>query len=199
MLKRIKRLLQKKWLKRTALFFFCWILVHSIYITIDGLNDYKGKADVAIVLGNRVFADGSLSSWLKGRVDKALQLYRQGRVKKIYASGGVNTKEEGDNAEGDAMKAYLVKQGVPAEDVIADNYGQNTYLTVKDFMQWNESRHYTSAIIVSQFYHITRSKYILRKQGFKNVFNASSDVYSFKDILGTLREVPAFYKYLIFY
>ncbi len=199
MLKRNKNLLQKKWLRRTALFFFCWVLVHTTYITIDGLNDYKGKADVAVVLGNRVFPDGSLSSWLKGRVDKALQLYRQGRVQKIYVSGGVNTKEEGDNAEGDAMKAYLVKQGVPETDVIADNNGQNTYLTAKDFMQWNESRHYTSVIVVSQFYHITRSKYILRKQGFKNVFNASSDVYSWKDVIGTLREVPAFYKYMLFY
>jgi vancomycin permeability regulator SanA len=194
-----KRFPGNKWVKRICLFFFCWLLIHIIIITADGLHDYKGKADVAIILGNRVYADGSLSSWLKGRVDKALELYKQGRVKKIYASGGIGSKEDGGQAEGDAMKAYLIAQGIPPADVIADNGGQNTYLTAKDFLQWNESYHYSSVIIVSQFFHISRSKYILRKLGFKNVFNASSVVYSWRDIPGTLREVPAFYKYMLMY
>lgn len=199
MLTKTRRFHSKKWIKRTIWLAICWLLVHVIYITADGFHDYKGTADVAIILGNRVYADGSLSSWLQGRVDKALELYKHKKVKKIYASGGISTKEDGGQAEGDAMKAYLVKQGVPEADVIADNHGQNTYLTAKDFMEWNSTQHFTSVIIVSQFYHITRSKYILRKQGMKNVSSVSSDVYSWKDIMGTIREIPAFYKYAILY
>jgi vancomycin permeability regulator SanA len=199
MLKKSRQLRKKKWVKRTAAFFLAWIAVHIIYISIDGCNDYKGNADVAVILGNRVFADGSLSNWLQGRVDKAMELYKQGRVKKIFASGGISKPEEGGQPEGNAMKNYLIKHGVPAKDIIADNLGQNTYLTAKDFIVWNEQYHYTSVVVVSQFYHITRIKYIFRKLGYKTVFNASSEVYSWKDIEGTLREVPAFYKYLISY
>jgi vancomycin permeability regulator SanA len=199
MLKRSKQFLKNKWLRRTFFFFLIWLLIHISFITVDGLRDDKGKADVAIILGNRVYADGSLSSWLKGRVDKALELYKKGRVRKIYASGGIGSKEDGGQPEGDAMKVYLIKEGMPAEDITADNGGQNTWLTAKDFIHWNESHHYSSAIIVSQFFHITRSKYIFRKLGFKNVFNVSSDVYSWRDIPGTLREVPAFYKYVLVY
>jgi vancomycin permeability regulator SanA len=199
MLKRTRQLSKNKWFLRIVLFFAAWITIHVVYITIDGRNNYRGNADVAVILGNHVFADGHLSSWLKGRVDKALALYKAGKVKKIYASGGISENDDGNYPEGDGMRNYLLQQGVPAGDVIADNHGQNTYLTAKDFIEWNQQYHYTSAIMVSQFYHITRSKYIMRKLGFKDVHGATSDVYTFSDIIGTLREVPAFYKYMIVY
>ncbi|MFT3935047.1 MAG: YdcF family protein [Chitinophagaceae bacterium] len=188
-----------KWIKRIGRILLLWVLVHVIYITIDGVNDYKGNADVAVVLGNKVLADGSLSSWLRGRVDRALLLYKEGRVKKIYVSGGKGNEETAFYPEGNAMKNYLVAHGVPEADVIADNDGQNTYLTAKDFLAWNKDKHYNSVIVVSQFYHITRTKYIFRKLGFKNVYNASSTRYSILDIISTLREVPAFYKYVLAY
>src|SRR6476620_7461744 len=143
-----------------------WITVHVAYISIEGLHDFEGKADVAVILGNRVFADGTLSDWLKGRTDAALQLYQQKRIKKIYASGGISENDDGDYPEGTAMKQYLVKRGVPTADVIVD----------------------------AQFYHITRTKYIFKKLGIENVHHVASHAYGWADIVGTLREVPAFYK-----
>src|ERR1700716_504778 len=76
-----------------------WLLFHIIYICIDGLRDNYSDADVAVILGNRVYADGSLSSWLQGRVDRALQLYKQGKVKMVFASSGISTKEDGGYPE----------------------------------------------------------------------------------------------------
>jgi vancomycin permeability regulator SanA len=200
LLNKLKSFFRNKWVTRIIVLFVCWIALHLAYITIDGLRDSNDKADVAIILGNTVYPDGSLSPWLKGRVDAALKLYREGRVKKVFASGGIAmSKDEDGYPEGDAMKKYLVEHGVPENDVIADNDGRNTYLTAKDFIAWNQQYHYTSAIIVSQFYHITRSKYILHRLGFKNVGNATSRDFRWNDIAGTLREVPAFYKYVIVY
>lgn len=199
MLRKQGRPLIYRWVKRVLLFLFVWMVVHIIYITADGLNNYKGNADVAIILGNRVYYNGSLSTWLQGRVDAALLLYKEGRVKKIYASGGISENDEGNYPEGDAMRQYLVNNGVPAGDVISDNHGQNTFLTAKDFINWNTDQHYQSAIVVSQFYHITRSKYIMKKLGFTNVYGFSSSRYAWADVVGTLREVPAFYKYIIIY
>lgn len=175
-----------------------WFLIHAIFITIDGLNDSDGKGDVAIVLGNRVFSDGTLASWTQGRVDKALELFKEGKVRKIFVSGGLGVEDH--YPEGKAMKEYLVKHGVPDSLVIADNGGLNTYLTAKDFLEWNKDKNFDTAIIVSQFYHITRTRYILRKLGYKGeIESASSEVYRWQDILGTAREVPAFYKYVLVY
>ena len=199
MLQKVKTVFRNTWFKRIVFFLLSWIIVHIVYISIDGLQPFKGNADVAVILGNRVFADGSLSSWLQGRVDVALELYRQKRVRKIFASGGISSPEDRSYPEGDAMKQYLLRQGVPDTDIIADNAGQNSFLTAKDFINWNATRHYKSVVIVSQFYHITRCKYIFKKLGYKNVVGASSEKYAWDDIRGTLREVPAFYKYLLLY
>ena len=187
------------WLKRFSLFISIWIIIHSAYITYDGLIDFNGKADVAVVLGNRVFADGSLSPWLQGRVDKALELYKNGHVKKIFVSGGISTEEDGGYPEGDAMRNYLIQKGVPATNIITDNAGINTFYTAKNFIDWNNDQHYSSVLVVSQFFHATRTKYIFKKLGYKNVNSASSEAYRLNDIVGLLREVPAFYKYLLIY
>ena len=180
-------------------FFAIWVAIHATFITVQGLQDYEGTADVAVILGNRVYADGSLSPWLKGRADAALAFYRAKRVKKIFASGRISPQEDGGYPEGTAIKHYLVQQGIPGEDIIADNAGDNTFLTARNYQFWNQSHHYNSVIVVSQFFHITRAKYIFGKLGIQNVHHVASHDYTWRDIIGVLREVPAFYKYLIFY
>lgn len=175
-----------------------WIFLHMLYITVDGLWGYSGSADMAIVLGNRVDADGSLSPVLRGRVDRALELYRQGRVARIMVSGGMGLLA-GHYPEGLAMKQYLVAQGVPADRIIEDNHGENTYLTAKDFLPVADSLHVHSVIVVSSFYHITRAKYIIRKLGFRNVHGDASRAFFWNDMMALPRDEVAFYKYLWVY
>ncbi len=189
---------RRRKIKTAGRLILLWIAIHSVYITFDGLYEYKGNADIAVVLGNRVEADSSLSPVLQGRVDKALQLYRQGRVHKVMVSGGKGMLA-GKVPEGLAMKRYLVQKGVLSADIIEDNDGENTYYTAKDFKAANDSLHCSSVIVVSTFYHITRCKYIFRKLGIRNVHGASSDVFYANDLLGLPREFLAFYKYLIWY
>ena len=175
-----------------------WLFLHMIYITIDGLCGYSGSADMAIVLGNLVEANGSLSPVLRGRVDRALALYRQGRVARIMVSGGMGL-QAGRYPEGLAMKQYLVARGVPADRIVEDNHGENTYLTAKDFLPVADSLQVHSVIVVSSFYHITRSKYILRKLGVRNVHSDASQVFFWNDLAGLPRDAVAFYKYLLVY
>ena len=191
--------MKKQAFKRKYLFIgllTSWLLVHVIYTAWDGLHPYRGNADVAIVLGNVVNADSSLSPWLKGRVDKAFELYHNGRVKKIFASGG---KGEFHVREGDAMRKYLLEKGMNDADIIADNKGENTYLSARNFMELNKRMHFSTAIVVSSFYHLTRAKYIIRKLGFRNIYGVCSGDYFWQDGYGLFREFFAFYKYALFY
>lgn len=189
---------RKKWFRIPLVLIVLWISLHMVVITWQGLQNDPHPADVAIVLGNRVYADGSLANWTKGRVDRALELYREGKVKRIFCSGGLGGEDH--FPEGTAMRNYLLAQGVPDSAVVADNEGVNSYATAVDFNAWNEERKYRKVIVVSQFYHISRSVYILRKTGFQGaIYSASSKQYQFKDLFGTLREVPAFYKYMLVY
>ena len=188
----------KKGLRVFVTIIIVWLFLHMVYITIDGLTTYKGKADIAIVLGNRVDSGGILSPVLEGRVDEALYLFKEGRVPRIMVSGGLGLLA-GHYPEGLAMKQYLAAHGVPADRIIEDNHGENTYLTARDFLPVADSLHITSAIVVSSFYHITRSKYIIRKLGFRNVHGAASQAFFWNDLIGLPRDAVAFYKYLVVY
>lgn len=190
----------RRGLRITAWVLLVWMLIHMTYVCIDGTRDYQGNADIAIVLGNRVNPDSTLSPVLQGRVDKALWLYREGKVQRIMVSGGTGKMPGGGGVpEGMAMKRYLQAHGVPADRIVEDNKGENTYLTAKDFLPVADSLHIHSAIAVSSFYHITRTKYIIRHLGFRNVHSASSDEYFWNDLTGLPRDCVAFYKYLFAY
>lgn len=183
-------------LRLLTLLFIAWLFLHSLWVVEDGFHEFTGRADVAIILGNTVFADGSLSPWLQGRVDEALRLYQNKQVKKLFVSGGIGKTRY---PEGDGMRNYLVAKGVPEEDIIVDNEGDNSYLTARNFKDLNNAGTYQTAVIVTSYYHVTRTKYIMKKLGIQQVAGASSKFTAWADWYGLLREFPAFYKYLLVY
>ena len=164
--------------KATLLILIAWFLIHSIYVTIDGLHDNHTRADVAIVFGNKVNEDGTLSKTLKARVDKSLELYNQHRVKKIIVSSGLG--KEG-HWEGTAMKEYLVAHQVPAKDISVDNHGDDTEKTVVNSIEIIDKLHYKSATSVSQYFQQTRIKMLFRKHGFTNIASASPRYFEWRD------------------
>ena len=171
-------------------------LVTEFAIIYDGFTDEIATADVALILGNKVNPDGSLSKRLRGRLDKGLSLYQQGVVPKIIVSGGLG--KEG-HLEGDVMAAYLVELGVPAGDIIIDNEGVNTLATARNYTRLQEEHSFDSVIIVSQFFHISRTRLVLKKVGANNISAAHSTTYEWRDIYSTMREFAGYYKYLLLY
>ncbi len=77
----------KKFLKVLLIAGFLWFSLHIIFTAIDGLNDYIGRSDVGIVLGNKVELDGRPSKRLQSRLDKALDLYNQNYFEHIIVRG----------------------------------------------------------------------------------------------------------------
>jgi vancomycin permeability regulator SanA len=167
-----------------------WFFGHSAYITIDGLTDSRKQADLAVILGNKVNEDGTLSKRLEKRLECGLNLYRHGRVKKILVSGGHG--KEGFY-EGDKMKEYLTKYGIPESSIIVDNLGNNTIATVDNTLKLKDSLNFKSLIIVSQYFHVTRTKMLFRKRHFDNVSSVSPTYFEFRDAYSLVREFGAYY------
>ncbi|HKQ99342.1 MAG TPA: YdcF family protein [Pyrinomonadaceae bacterium] len=168
--------------------------VSAALIVIDGLSDEIGAADVAIVLGSKVEAGGVPSTRLRARLDKALELYRQGLFPEIIVSGG--TGDEGFD-EAAVMKGYLVREGVPEERIHVDSGGANTYLTAQNSSRMMKERGWQSALVISQYFHISRTKLALRRSGVSTVFSAHADLFEFRDIYSTVREVFGYGAYLL--
>lgn len=182
-------------LRRLALVLAAWALVHLAAICVDGCSDEDAPADLAVVLGNHVSADGALSGRLQRRLDRALALYRQGKVPTIVVSGG---RDPGSPFEAEVMKRYLVEQGVPADAVVEDRGGQNTYLTARFTAGYMQQHGLRSVIAVSQYYHISRSKLALRRFGAAEVRGAhAAMVLEPREPWSLLRELVGYYTYLL--
>jgi len=173
---------------------FSWFLIHVIVITVDGLIDNPHHADYILILGNTVNPDGTLSSRLKARVDKGLQLFNDSLADKIIVSGGLGVEGYYEARE---MKKYLIDKGVDEKNIIVDDLGINTVETARNFVKITNGNDKNSVIVVSQFFHITRTKYILRKLGVKNVYGAHPDYFEWRDFYSVFREFFAFYQYMI--
>lgn len=184
----------RQWLRRLAVVLVAWALVHLTAMCIDGCSDEEAPADLAVVLGNHVAADGTLSGRLQRRLDRALALYQQGKVPIIIVSGG---RDPGSPFEAEAMKRYLVAQGVPADAVVEDRGGANTHLTARFTAEYMQQHGLRSVIAVSQYYHISRSKLALRRFGVTDVRGAhAAMVLEPREPWSLLRELVGYYAYL---
>ncbi len=185
------------WLKKvkyglTAL--AAWFLLHTLFITLDGLHDSQQRADIGVVLGNKVNEDGTLSERLTQRLACGLALYQSGRVQRLLVSGGLG--KEGFY-EGDKMREYLRAHGVPDTAIVIDNQGNNTQQTVQNTLRLKPQLHFRSIVVVSQFYHISRTKMLFRQAGFTEVSGASPRYFEWRDAYSLLRKFGAYYKELL--
>ncbi len=185
----------KRLFKRGIIFGLIFFCVHIAIVLFDGLVDRTPVTDVALVPGCPVNPDGSPSAWLKTRLDRTVELFQKQKVKRVIVSSGVTRK---GLREADYMKLYLVNKGIPADSIIADNNGYNTYMTARNYDSIRKIYGFNSLTLVTQFYHITRNKLSLLKFGIRADGSAHGRDFFGKDAFGLVREFAAFYKYLLF-
>lgn len=141
---------------------FGQVLMIGLHVLTFGSTDYRRDADVAIVLGAKVFSDGSLSLALSDRLDTAAELFREGRVRFVLVSGA--TGVEGIN-EATAMRGYLIEAGLPSDRLLVDPNGVNTLATARNARRLMAEHRLTSALVVSHYFHLARCKLLFEEQG----------------------------------
>jgi vancomycin permeability regulator SanA len=163
-------------------------------IVADGLTDDIRHSDVAVVLGSKVNPDGTPSPRLEARLGRALELYRGGWTSRILVSGG--TGVEGV-PEGTAMKRWLVARGVPDAAVIVDDQGVDTRATARNTVALMRTHDLHTVIVVSQYFHIPRTRLAFAQEGLSGVGSAHPDYFEARDLYSIAREVPGYARYLL--
>jgi vancomycin permeability regulator SanA len=115
--------------------------------------------DAVIVPGASVYRSGKLSPVLKQRMEAALALVKRRPGVKLVLSG--HTVPQG-YSETKAMRDFAVKRGFPPRDVILDEDGRSTFLTLFNGQKKFGLRR---VALVSQGYHLPRALYIARRLG----------------------------------
>ncbi|MFC9154956.1 vancomycin high temperature exclusion protein [Streptomyces bauhiniae] len=108
------------------------------------------RTDVAVVFGAGLW-NGGPSPYLAHRLDAAAGLYRAGRVKAVLVTGD-NSRADYD--EPSAMRGYLSRHGVPAERIVSDYAGFDTWDSCVRARRVFGVHH---AILISQTFHIRRA------------------------------------------
>ena len=88
------------------------------------------EADYILILGCKFRRDGTLTPLLRGRVDKAVEFWKRqrdltGREAVLMPSGGQGSDEP--MAEAEAMRRYLLEQGIPEAVILPESRSRNTY------------------------------------------------------------------------
>jgi vancomycin permeability regulator SanA len=142
------------------------------------------RADVAVVFGAGLW-NGEPSPYLAHRLDAAAELYRAGRVKVVLVTGD-NSREEYD--EPDAMRAYLVRGGVPDRRIVSDYAGFDTWdscVRAKKIFGVDE------AVLISQGFHIRRAVALCEDAGVSSYGVGVDEPHDSTWYYGGVREILA--------
>lgn len=112
-----------------------------------------------MVLGAQVYPGGRPCGSLARRLDLGAKLFWSGKVDVLLVSGDGSAAS---HFEDRAMRDYLVAAGVPAEAILRDPHGYDTYdscLRLRDVFGWEK------VTLVSQGYHVPRAVAIATSLG----------------------------------
>lgn len=143
-----------------ALALAAFYLAGSIYAYGD--DDAGARADAAVVLGAAVWSREP-SPVFKERINHAVKLYRQGRVRKIIFTGGQGSRNE--PAESIAARDYAARRGVPQADMLVETESHTTYQNLLYAKRVAVANGLGRVLVVSDPLHMKRAMSMARDLG----------------------------------
>ncbi|MFM8552349.1 MAG: YdcF family protein [Nitrospiraceae bacterium] len=143
-------------------------LIESQYPPYDPVS---GKAfDAIVVLGGGVAGKGTLrptdelSGSSQRRTICGVELFAKSLAPRILFSGRGWAFSGDEPSEGDVMKAFAVRFGVPADAILVETQSRNTY---ENAVESKRMLGGGSILLVTSAVHIPRAMGLFRKQGFE--------------------------------
>ncbi len=155
-------------------------------VTIEDLSAMEGEFDYVLVLGCKVYEDGTMSARLHDRVQVGIQVFERISAEHLLMSGDRHAEDGYD--EVGAMRRAAVEAGISEEKILTDPRGFSTYESVVRLLQVYRGQR---VVIVTQEYHLYRALYIAEKLGIE-AFGVSADLRPYRDqVKCELREIAA--------
>ena len=127
--------------------------------------------DYILILGCQIKDDGTLTPLLKSRADRAVEFARMQKEKTgvepvFVPSGGQGPDEV--IAEADAIKNYLLSEGIPEDRILAEGASVNTYENIRNSMaliRKHAEKADPKVAFSTTNYHVFRAGLIAQEQG----------------------------------
>lgn len=142
------------------LVFALYILFQALSIHRFGFSDDGRSADCAIVLGAAAWHNKP-SPVFKERLNHAIRLYDEGRVRVLILTGGFGTGAP--FAESEVARTYCLDRGIPEEALILETKSRTTAQNLSEAKGLLERNGLGSALIVSDPWHLKRAVAMARR------------------------------------
>lgn len=143
-----------------ALVWFVWL-----YFQINSVagREEARPADAIAVFGAAEYG-GRPSPVLHARLDHAVELYRMQIAPLVITLGGGSDKDSG-MTEGGVGRDYLLANGVPFDDIVAETHSVDTEQQVARLSEIAHRRHLSSIVVVSDGTHLFRIRKLCQDAG----------------------------------
>ena len=150
-------------------YFYCLTLATLYCNVMAARHKPNFDKDFVIILGSKIRKDGSLTPLLKARVDKAIEFAKEQKEKSgrniiFIPSGGKGNDEI--TSEANAMKNYLIENGISRDDIIIENKSTSTEQNMRFSKDKIDKVNQDGKIVFSTTnYHVFRSGVIANSEG----------------------------------
>lgn len=131
--------------------------VYDIGIVLTGVTNINKTAD------DRTFFDKGAD-----RATHAVQLYKEGKLKRILITGGQGFQSKNDQKEARLLANFMVTAGVPSSDLLIEDESKNTRenaLFTKRMLDNRQEAHNQTFLLITSAFHMKRAEGCFRKVG----------------------------------
>ena len=144
------------------------------------------KTKVGLLLGtSKTLKGGGKNDFFYFRIQAAVELYKQGKIKYLLVSGDNSTKGYNEPLD---MKEELIKSGVPDSVIFLDYAGFRTFDSV---IRARDIFGQTEYIVISQQFHNERAVYLARRNNILAFGYNAAEVQAYKGFKTKMREYLA--------
>ncbi len=137
-------------------------LALCLWIRWQGLQEEVVPSDAIVVLGAAQW-NGRPSPVLQARLDRAIELYRQGYAPLLILTGGSVPGDE--RSEASVGRDYAISAGVSPGDILTEEESRTTLENLEGVRELLPPHQSHSILLVSDPFHMGRALYIARQVG----------------------------------
>ncbi len=177
----VKKIKLKKWLLRIMLIIalvfsnsFIFDSVISLWeVPAKSLDDIQPVYDYGVVLGGMITVDFKNHKIVpQVSIDRLMQtivLYKKGRIKKIFISGGSGSMID-STSESIYLREYLMDIGIPPANILYESNSRNTYENaIESYKVLCPDSVQPKILLITSAFHMRRAAACFRKAGFKDM------------------------------
>jgi len=120
--------------------------------------------DVILLLGHRLYDDGTPDINTLARVRMAAELWKKGVAPVIVSAGYMGFNEHHNTTQADVMAEFLIQFGIPDEAIIREDKSRTTWENIQNTKKLLGKEYFTAAVATSDI-HMRRSLHMCKRQG----------------------------------